>query len=171
MHPITTMMSILSMVVMSAGEQVYSMSDPVITSSQLSVMEVRKFLPTGCDGSDYCEETLDYPDVDIMKEIVSKLGKNELTKILFAKLDGTKLLQANSRASIPTVKERFAELDFEVNGEVAKMIPIAEDNAQVPTAHAQPWDEYLTVSETPVCQAVETYVFPKTARTRSSQWR
>ena len=65
----------------------YSLSTPVITSSDYKVMSLTKFIPAGCDNSDYCEDSADYPDVESVKEIVNNFGNHDLTKILFTVTD------------------------------------------------------------------------------------
>ena len=44
------------------------------------------FVPAGCDGSDYCEDSLDYPDNDTLMEIINNNSDNHLLQLLFTQV-------------------------------------------------------------------------------------
>ena len=52
------------------------------------------FVPAGCDGSDYCEDSLDYPDNDTVMEIINNNSDNHLLQQLFTV---TGMISDNSR--------------------------------------------------------------------------
>ena len=141
-----------------------------LTRDATSVTDLARFIPTGCAGSDYCEESPDYPEVENLKEIVKKLGETDLTQILFPKIHISDPLQTRNRAAVPVDSE---------DSQTPKIVDtiIMESDSEVllsfgsPTPFSQPWDDYDLISETPLCQVLESYVFPKTAKSRSSQWR
>eukprot|EP00092_Neocalanus_flemingeri_P004118 GFUD01004431.1.p1 GENE.GFUD01004431.1~~GFUD01004431.1.p1 ORF type:complete len:277 (+),score=63.73 GFUD01004431.1:342-1172(+) len=140
-------------------------------------MYLTKFTPKGCDNSDYCEDSDDYPDINSVKEIVKKFGNPDLTQILFSQVGVPDHLQTRNRAPVPIpYEETFGDVSSRLNPKIVSTITTDGDTAQVPSQSPpsqprQPWAEYDWISETPLCHTVESYVFPKTAKTRSRQWR
>ena len=59
----------------------FNLSTP--TTSDKRVEELSLFVPAGCDGSDYCEESLDYPDNETLIEIINNNSDNHLLQQLF----------------------------------------------------------------------------------------
>ena len=142
----------------------FNLSIPVKTSSDLKVrlMSRNTFLPRGCDNSDYCIESEDYPDIESVKEIVKNFGNSDLTQLFFHDPLETK---TEAEVSIPDVSSRL-------NPKIVGWgITTEEDTAQIPYSARQPWDEYDLITETPLCHTISNYVFPKTAKTRSRQSR
>ena len=128
----------------------YNLSIP--TSSEYKVKDLLKFIPVGCGDSDYCEDSPDYPDAESVKEIVRNFGNPDLAQILFTQIGAA-------------VEEDAEDGSGENHDSVATFIIAGKTQPQ------QPPVEYNLISLTPLCHTIDNYVFPKTAKTRSSQWR
>ena len=154
----------------TTGTQEFILSDPVLTRVVTTLIDLTRFIPTGCAGSDYCEDSPDYPDLGSLKEIVKKLGESDLTHLLFPNMHIIDPLQTRNRAAVPIQSEDS------LTPTVVDTIIMESDMAVIPsvassTTFTKPWDDYDLISETPLCHVLESYVFPKTAKSRSSQWR
>ena len=174
-HSMQTLLSVLAVMITiasgaSTGTQEFSLSDPVLTRDVTTLIDLTRFIPTGCAGSDYCEDSPDYPEVDSLQEIVKQIGDNDLTQLLFPKIHISDHFQTRNRAAVPI------ESEDSLTPTVVDTIIMESDMAVIPsfaspTTFTQPWDDYDLISETPLCHVLESYVFPKTAKSRSSQWR
>ena len=155
------------------GDKQFNLSIPVATSSSaFKVMNLKRFVPFGCeDGSEYCEDSADYPDVDSVKEIVKNIGNPELTKLLFTQRGVADPLQTRNRAPVPITYEHFGNTNSRLNPKIVGTILTESSTATIPNSEPRnPWDDNF-ITETPLCPTIENYVFPKTAKTRTRQWR
>ena len=140
------------------------MSDPVI-SSESNARQLAYFTPGGCGGSDYCEDTPDYPDEEIIRDIVGKLGRDNLvTQIFFNNTLANNQTVAVEKILTEDDTAVIAESDYD-NVQVLPSKPLTI------RGNFETTDEFDLVRETPLCHFIESFVFPKTAKTRSNQWR
>ena len=87
----------------NSSSTLFNLSTP--TTSDHRVEQLSLFVPAGCDGSDYCEDSLDYPDNDTVMEIINNNSDNHLLQQLFTV---TGMISDNSR------DEYMVEDDYEL---------------------------------------------------------
>ena len=134
----------------SASAQ-FNLSIP--TSSEQKVEDLTKFVPAGCDDNDYCEDSLDYPDEETVMEIVKNVSNPALVQMLFTQIGFL------AKQDEYVIEPKIAKTIIIESDKPTKMLPDDLD------------DDYDLILMTPLCHTVENFVFPKTAKTRSSQWR
>ena len=146
----------LCMVTMVAMGQEFRLSEPVI-SSESNARQLAYFTPGGCGGSDYCEDTPDYPDEEIIRDIVGKLGRDNLVTHIFF----NNTLDNNQTAVVDKILTDYDTAE----------IAYSDYDPLTLRGNFETTDEFDLVRETPLCHFIESFVFPKTAKTRSNQWR
>jgi len=148
-------------------ERQYNLSKPVETNSA-AIMSLDRFIPKGCEdsSSDYCEAAGDYPDKETVREIVVGTGDHHLARLLFTH---TNTPVSSTREPVPVLYDQGQFGDISSRLPPDRGINTESSTATIP--REQPWDESDLVLETPLCDFQETFVFPRTARTRARQWR
>ena len=141
----------------------FNLSTPVVTNSAITIMNLGMFIPSGCEdsNSDYCGDSGDYPDEDIVKGIVVSGGDNDLTRLLFSNH------VTKPRSPTPLLYQQFGDASSRLPPD--RSIITESSTATIPRENT--WEESDWLMESPLCDFEETFVFPKTARTRARQWR
>ena len=148
----------------------FNLSIPITANYASQVMNASKFVPRGCDDGDYCEESNDYPDDESVKEIVKSLGDTKITELLFNELSSLDSVKGKKKLPVPITYENFDDISSRLNPEIVGSIITEGDTAEIPESR-NPWDEDEYLRESPICDSVESYIRPRTARARSGQWR
>ena len=78
------------------------MSTP--TTSDQRMEQLPLFIPAGCDGRDYCDDSLDYPDNDTVLDIINNNNSdNHLLQLLFT--------QIGQLPDVPGEEEKIRKVD------------------------------------------------------------
>jgi len=128
------------------------------------------FIPSGCgSGEDYCEEVSDYPDQDTIKQIVRNSTSKVEAAILFDK--PAREVQVEEKAAVPlTYSSRLRPGVVDTITTEEKTLRLPQDTGVV-ELQGKANIEYNFVEESPVCASLDSYVYPRSARTVDRKWR
>eukprot|EP00092_Neocalanus_flemingeri_P029513 GFUD01032048.1.p1 GENE.GFUD01032048.1~~GFUD01032048.1.p1 ORF type:complete len:347 (-),score=66.81 GFUD01032048.1:299-1339(-) len=120
------------------------------------------FIPQGCLRDDFCENVLDYPDTNELKNNLRRTTSLLEKQLMFTEVDPEETLMLHSKF------KKAGSSDTESRLPVTNKTILTANKLE---SNFPAREDIDFVKESPACDSQESFVYPRTARNRKRQWR
>jgi len=140
----------------------FRLSEPIRSEQLSESLLTTNFVPSsGCDDATYCNSTNEYPSQESLLRILNSEGDGHLLRMLYHHEPQKPEIYRPTTRLRPSVGITSEDTEAEyTSGDWDVQQRWNPDNTDLP-AHL----------EQPLCDEITQYVYPKSAITRSKQWR